>query len=41
MIEKVSLNNSFSYFGDGGKIGNLTIVGEVFFNERGSFSEVV
>ena len=37
MIEKASLNNSFGYFGGGRKIGNWTIVGEVFFIERGFF----
>ena len=37
MIEKASLNNSFGYFGDGRKIGNLTVVGEVFFMELGFF----
>ena len=37
MIEKASLNNSFCYFGDGRKNGNWTVVGEVFFTERGFF----
>ena len=37
MIEKASLNNSFVHFGDGRKIGNLTVVGEVFFSEGGFF----
>ena len=37
MIEKTSLNNSFGYFGDDRKIGNYTVVGEVFFIERGFF----
>ena len=41
MIEKVSLKNSFGYFGDDRKIGNWTVVGEVFFIEREFFSEVV
>ena len=38
---KASLNNSFGYFGDGGKNGNCTVVSEVFFIERGFFSEMV
>ena len=37
MIEKASLNNSFGYFADGRKIGNWTVVGELFFIERGFF----
>ena len=39
MIEKASLNNSFVYFGDGRKIGNWTVVGEVFFIEREFFQK--
>ena len=39
MIEKVSLNNSFGYFVDDRKIGNWTVVGEVFFIERGFFQK--
>ena len=35
MIEKASLSKSFGYFGDGRKIENWTVVGEVFFIERG------
>ena len=35
MIDKASLNNSFGYFGDGRKIGNWTVFGEVFVIERG------
>ena len=34
MIEKASLTNSFGYFEDCRKIGNWTVVGEVFFIER-------
>ena len=41
MTEKASLNNLFCYFGDCRKIANWTVVGEVFFIERGFFSEVV
>ena len=37
MIEKASLNNSFSYFGCGRKIGNWTVVGEVLFSSDGFF----
>ena len=37
MIEKASLSNSFGYFRDGRKIGNWSVVGEVFFIERGFF----
>ena len=41
MIEKARLNNSFGYFGDDRKIGNWMVVGEIFFIERGFFSQVV
>ena len=37
MIEKASLSNWFDYFRDDRKIGNWTVVGEVFFIERGIF----
>ena len=33
--------NSFGYFRDDRKIGNSTVVGEVFFIERGFFSSGV
>ena len=33
----MSLNDSFGYFGDLRKMGNYTVVGEVFFIERGIF----
>ena len=39
MIERASLNNSFGYFRDDRKIGNRTVVGEVFFIERGFFQK--
>ena len=35
MIEKASLNNSFGFFGDDKKIEKWTVVGEIFFIERG------
>ena len=35
MIEKVSHNNTFGYFTDYRKIGNWTIIDEVFVTERG------
>ena len=41
VIEKVSFNNSPGYFGVGRKIGNWTIVGEVFFYQARFFLEVV
>ena len=39
MIEKASLNNSFGYFGDDRKIGNWTVIDEVFFIKRGFFQK--
>ena len=40
MIEKDSLKNLFGYFGDGRKIGNWMVVGEVLYRAR-FFLEVV
>ena len=41
MIEMANLNNSFGYSGDGRKIGNWMVVGEVFVIERGLFRNSV
>ena len=37
VIEKASLNNSFGYFGDDRKMGNQTVVVDVFSIDRGFF----
>ena len=39
MIRMASLNNSFSYFRDDGKIGNWMVVGEVFVIEQWFFQK--